>query len=286
MTSPTQRRASSRPRPDLALLTGAGLAIGSLLFASGCSKKEEPKVEVVQQEEAPPPPPQPTAVDLFAQHNIDPRISIAQDEVPIDEQNPEVGTQKLVAVLKFFDAMVRGSDQRLKPMLAASDQAVLAQLVQAGTFQNAAKGVSRVVLGCGIFQLGFESSDAVFALMQTGSRFEAQLWTFKLDDQGNATFDAVATPPDILMKLTGTKAAPRIRQWADVLKEKLEEAKKPDEEIKWPSVNYGTGDEDPNSSEGGGGGGGGSPPPDRDGQPGKRQQRPSIPAPRPPSPGG
>ncbi|MBX3355739.1 MAG: hypothetical protein KF724_08575 [Phycisphaeraceae bacterium] len=284
MTSTAKRSGQREPRPDLALLVGAGLAIGGILFTSGCKKKEEPPPVVVQDEAPPPPPPQPTPTDLFAKYNIDPRITIAPDEIPVDEQDPERGTQKLVAVLQFFDAMVRGSDDRLRPMLASADQQVLAQLVQSGQFQSAAGAVTRVLLGCGTFQLGFETSDAVFALIQSGSRIEPQLWTFTLDENGKATFDAVPAPPDILMRLTGTKAAPRIRQWAQVLKEKMDEALKPDEEIKWPTINYSTGDEE--GSEGGDAPAGGAPPTRDPDAPGKRPPRPGVPAPRPPSPGG
>lgn len=261
----------------------AGLAGGLLAFTTGCSDPPPPpppvQEEVVQAE----PEPQPTTTDLFALHNIDPRITIAQDEVPMDDMNPELATEKLVAVLKFFDAMVRGSDERMRPMLASADQTVLAELVQGGLFQSAAKGVTRVILGCGSFQLGFDTNDAVFALVQSGSSFEAQLWTYKLGENGTAVFDAAPTPPDILNRLTGTKAAPRIRQWADAMKARLEEAKKPDELIEIPTVNYGVEGEE--GTEGGSAPSGSptGPTPANPDEPGKRPQGPGgIPAPRPP----
>lgn len=278
---------SNGPRPRFLFVLGAGLAAGALLLSPGCGKKEEPPPVVVVAPPPPPPPPQPTPTDLFAEHNIDPRISIAADEIPVDDQNPELATKKLVAVLKFFDAMVRGSDDRMKPMLASADQKVLAELVQSGAFQPAAKAVTRVVLGCGGFQLGFETQDAVFALVQSGATFDAQLWTYKMDENGNVVFDAAPTPPDILNKLTGTKAAPRIRQWAQAMKEKLEEAKKPDETIEIPQVDYGSGAEGEGGEGDGGGGGQPSAPSPRPGgggsEPGKKTPKPGgVPAPKPP----
>lgn len=223
-----------------------------LFFVTGCGDEEKPQ-QVVQEEVAPPPPPpQPTSQDLFAQLNIDPRIKIAEDEVPVADSDPESATRKLKAVLTFFDAMVRGSDERLNPMLASADQKVLAELVQAGLFAPAAQRVTQVVLGCGQFQHELKLVDAVFALIQSGPQFEVQLWMYTVDENGQATFDAVPTPPDILSKLTGTKAAPRIRQWATVLQDLIEESRKPDEAIDFGQVDYGVDDEG-NSTSGGGG---------------------------------
>jgi len=281
MTSLTKRYAFHRTRPEsLWLLAGAFVASTALL--PGCSKEEPPPAVVVQEEAPPPPPPPPSPTDLFKLHNIDPRIEIAADEVPMGDSDPESGTRKLVAVLKFFDAMVRGSDQRLKPMLASADQKVLAELVQSGLFAPAAQRVTRVVLGCGSFQVGLESVDAVFALVQSGSNFEAQLWTYKLDDAGEAVFDAQPTPPEILSKLTGTKSAPRIRQWAAVLAGLVAEAGKPEEVIDFGRLDYGV------HSEGTSEGGDSSPAmtpssaPKRDGPGGKREQRPHLTPPRAP----
>jgi len=261
-------------------MVGIGLAFGALLLTAGCGEEPAPPPVVVEAPPPPPPPPPPSPTDLFAQYNIDPRITIAADEVPMDDQNPELATQKLIAVLKFFDAMVRGSDERMRPMLASADQKVLAELVQGGLFENAAKGVTRVILGCGTFQMGFDTSDAVFALVQSGFTFEAQLWTYTLDETGTAVFDAAPTPPDILNKLTGTKAAPRIRQWAQALKDRIDEAKKPDEFIEMPPVDYST----PGEEEGGESQPAGAPSstPGPSG-PGKKPIRPGgVPAPRPP----
>ncbi len=273
----TSRNRSNEPRPERALLI-AGLALGVMLLPAACKKKEEPPPVVVEAPPPPPPPPQPTVEELMAKYNIDPRITIAADEIPVDEQSPENATKKLVAVLQFFDAMVRGSDAKLKPMLASADQAVLAELVQQGLFAPAAKAVSRVLIGCGNLQMGFESSEAVFALIQSGSGFEAQLWSFAPEGEG-FVFTAAPTPPDVLMHLSGTKAGPRIRQWGELIKAKLDEAKRPDEVIEMPSVDY----TEPSTETDAGGGAPSQPSAPSGDEPGRKRNAPGgVPAPSAP----
>lgn len=280
----TNRNPWSVRRTSLLLLATA-FALGAALSPSGCKKKEPPPPEVVEAPPPPPPPPQPTVAELMKLHDIDPRIILAEDEKPGDDGNPERGTQKTLAVLKFFDAMVRGQDERLRPMLAAADQKVLAELVQQGLFAPAAQAVTRVAIGCGVLQTPLGANEAVFALVQTGTRFDAQLWTFEVDDMGNARFDAQPTPPEILRHLSGVKAAPRIRQWADLLKTKLEEAKKPDELVELPSVDWSeTIGEDGQPSSSPTGAPRPSAPSSPSDEPGRRPQVPGgIPAPRPPA---
>jgi len=283
----TRRNPLNARRTDLFLIAGATLAVGALLLTGGCKKEPPPPPPVTEAPPPPPPPPQPTIADLMRQYDIDPRITLVEDEKPMDDSDPERTTKKIVAVLQFFDAMVRGADSKLQPMLASADQKVLADLVQQGLFAPAAKAVTRVVLGCGPIQSATGVEEAVFALVQTGTRFDAQLWTFQLDEQGAASFNSVPTPPEVLMHLSGTKAAPRIRQWADLLKAKMVEAQKPDELVELPSVDWSETTED--SGEAGGGSpattpgsrpqGPGSP----TGEPGRRPVIPGgLPAPRAP----
>lgn len=277
------RNRSSERRPDRLLLLPliAGLAMGVMLLPAACKKKEEPPPVVVDTAPPPPPPPQPTVAELMAKYNIDPRITIAEDEIPVDLSSPEAGTRKLVAVLQFFDAMVRGSDAKLKPMLASADQTVLAELVQQGLFAPAAKNITRVLLGCGVLQLGSESTEAVFALVQSGGSFDPQLWSFAAVGEGSDSFvfTAAPTPPDVISHLSGSKAAPRIRQWSDLIKAKLEEAKRPDEVIEMPPVDY-------TDSEGAGTSGGapspGPAPSPGGSEPGRKVNPGGVPAPRPP----
>jgi len=278
--SPASRNRSSGLRPERALLLAA-VGLGLLLLPAGCKKKEEPAPVVVEAPPEPPPPPQPTVAELMTRYNIDPRISIAQDEIPVDEQNPEMATKKLVAVLQFFDAMVRGSDAKWKPMLASADQKVLAELVQQGLLAPAAKEIDVVLLGCGTLQMGFDSSEAVFALIQSGSRFDAQLWSFAPTpgSEDQFTFEAAPTPPDVLNHLSGTKAGPRIRQWGELIKTKLEEAKRPDEVIVMPTLDYSETVEE-STSPGGNAPRPGSTP--SDGEPGRKVNPGGVPAPRPP----
>ena len=123
----------------------------------------------------------------------------------------------------------------------------------------------------------WKSGSAEPTVTTAGLSFQPQLWyyTATVDD---VTFDAIATPPDILYRLSG---ADWITAWFDLLDEELALADAPDEEFTVPQKNYADG----TSTTGGGTSPGGfEPGPKGPGGPGKRP-KPKTPR-RPPGPPG
>lgn len=217
------------PRLDaVSLLAGSALVAGS--FLGGCS-------------EPPPPPPPPVAKaepkaaepvrsvtpikELMAQYNIDPRVNLPEERAP--DNDPA-----RIAVLKFYDAFVRGNADGLKPMLSEPDQFQLEGMVSNGAFAKSTEGITRVDVRCG----RGPDSDCTLAVFHTGEQFQPQLWSYTADDNGG-TFDSVATPPGIMDKLSGDNW---ITAWFDVLKLELAKAGEPDEVIEIPQQDFTTED--------------------------------------------
>ena len=262
------------------------LAASALLW--GCGEEPPPPPPPVVQDAPPPPPPPPNPADLMKKYNIDTHIVIAADEVPVDEENPALAEKKLVAVLQFFDAMVRGSDEKVKPMMSSEDQAVLAGLVKRKMWADATKGITKATLGCGQGKVGLAMKDCCLAVIETGGTFQPQLWTFELRDDGQPTFSSVPCPPGMMEKLSGIKAGPRIKQWLDTTVAELALAAKPDEDVQLPQRDVSEKDKEGNPESGGD-----APAPSSPGQapsgPGKKPVGPgNVPPPRGPglNPGG
>lgn len=253
------------PHRDLtSLLAGAALAAGA--FLGGCSEPPPPPPPPVAK--APPPPPAPVRTvtpikELMAQYNIDPRVNLPEERAP--DNDPA-----RIAVLKFFDAFVRGNTDGLRAMLSAPDQFQLDGLVTSGAFAKTTEGVTRIDVRCG----RGPDSECTLAVFHVGEQFQPQLWAYTINDNGGE-FDSVATPPGIMDKLSGDNW---IAAWFDVLKMELAKAGEPDEVIEIPQQDFTTDDGTAPPVDTGGTG----PGPAAPGGPGKRTPGAPIDAPRAP----
>lgn len=211
-------------------------SVAACVALAGCG--EEPAPVVVA---PPPPPPAPVVeapkvasiAELMAQHDIDPRVNLPEDRAPRT-------TEQRVAVLKFFDAFARGNADALKPMMSPPDQFELDRLVETGAFKASTEPITRIDVRCG--RAGDECALAVF---HVGEEFQPQLWTYVV--RGDAgEFDAIATPPGIMEKLSGNDW---IAAWQAIVAAELAKADEPDEVLEIPQQDFTQ--EEAASSEGG-----------------------------------
>jgi hypothetical protein len=248
-------------------LTLAALCCASSLLVA-CGGDEEP-VAVVQKApppkvEAPPPPPSvPTIQELMARLDIDQRVNLPEELAPATEN-------ERVAVLKFFDGFARGNAGALKPMLSQPDQFLLDEMTTSGAFAKSTGAISRIDVRCAVDS----GSTHALAVFHVGEEYEPQLWTLASADS-NPEFDSVATPPDIMNKISGDNP---IEVWFAVVKRELAKAEEPDEQPELPKQDF-------TAEEGGGensGGGDGAPSSAPGGSPGRRMPGAPIKAPKPP----
>jgi hypothetical protein len=242
--------------------------LGSLTLTlgfAGCS--EEEPAPVVQA--APPPPPPPPAPkvksisELMAELNIDPRIILPEDKAPAT-------TAARVAVLEFFDAMARGDAQSLEGMLSEADKESLKIMVESGSWAATTADIQAIEV-----QTGASPSDdaAALAVITVGTDYQPQLWYYAQGGEG-FTFDAVATPPGILDKLSG---GDWIQAWHDILAADLALADLPDEEITVPKTKdsgKSASEEEEEAPASGGSRPGGGSGRGKNKDPGRRYQRP------------
>jgi hypothetical protein len=277
-------RSTNPSVPDPAHLLRVA-AIAAVLSLTACGGGEEE-----QQAEAPPPPPPVQAVevesvaDVMKRLGTDRRVRMDESERP-NTGNPEADLRALEATLTFFDGMVRGSADRVQPLLGDEDRKTLALMRQDGQWEAATAAIDRVTVGCAAGQ----EPETVMALgiYMNGDRFEAQLWTAHWGAEV-VRFEAVPQPPGIIDQLKGNKAEPRVQQWMKILKEQVERSKQPDEKVETPQQDRslegeggdGAGSEDGPSSPGAPGG-----QPSAPRGPGKRKPGgPTVPGPS--GPGG
>ena len=248
---------------------------GALLLAAapfGCGSEPPPTRQAVA---APPPPPtapakpRATAVaELMTQLGIDERVRLPEDKAPST-------TEARMAILEFFDAFARGDDTALDTMLSGLDRAELEELVESGAWEETTSHITRIDVQSGQSPTGQACALAIFYVADD---FQPQLWYYETHED-SATFDAVAAPPNIMERLSGTDW---IAAWFDLLAEELALADMPDEEFAAPQKNYGDNTRSDSFSIGPGGD---QPTRRLPGSPGKRP-RPKGPKRRPPGPPG
>jgi hypothetical protein len=250
------------------IFTLSALAASAALVACG----EEPPPVVT----APPPPPKPTApppppvtpiADLMAKYDIDQRVNLPEDEAPKTDV-------ERIAVLKFYDAFARGNAEGLKEMLSSADQAELTRIVESGAFKSSTESITRIDVRCG----NQDSDRCALAVFHVGEDFEPQLWTYSAGST-STEFDSVASPPDIMNKLSGDD---HIAAWYAIVKAELAKADEPDVVLEIPQKDFTK--IETASSEGGGDGAPTGPvgPSSPGGAPGKRAPGAPIKAPKPP----
>jgi hypothetical protein len=253
------------------IVTGSA-AVASMMIATtlgGCAEDAPPQVVVDDTPPPPPPPPRPsvhTIEHLMAELGIDRRIVLPENRAP--------GTNEArVAVLQFFDTMVKGEHEELGLLLSAADKLALDELVDAGTWQPSIASIKRVEIQTGSSPAGDPAALAIIEVdTASGTDFRPQLWYYQ-PGQAGYTFTAVATPPGIMAKLSGEDW---IEAWHRILQEDLALAELPDTPIKEPKMNY-----DKSGQDGGAGPSGGGP--SEPSMPGRRTP-PRTPPYRPPGP--
>ncbi|MBC02705.1 MAG: hypothetical protein CMJ34_05295 [Phycisphaerae bacterium] len=223
---------------------------------------------------APPPPPPPPSVtpvaDLMARYQIDPRVSLPEDQAP--DNDPD-----RIAVLRFFDGFAKGDAGQVGGLLSGPDAALLERMDQSGSFQEATDGIMAINVQTGSATIG----DCALALIMVDGEFEAQLWTFEVDGDpaaDGARFDSVPASPDIIEHLSGDDW---IAAWIEVMEGEWARALEPDEVVEIASTDLSDEEEESASSPGGNapiGPGGGAP--------GRKRHPGPVVDPNPQGPGG
>ncbi len=236
-------------------------------IACGCGSEDAaPQVRVVAPPTTPPspPPPKVTPIDeLMVQLRIDERVDLPESNAPDNDADRKI-------VLEFYDAFVRGDDQAVGRMISGIDRLELEELVSAGSWKETVSRISRVELQTGMSPLGQKCALGVF---HVGTGHQPQLWYYE-EFSGEYVFEAAATPPGIIDRLSGTDW---IAAWHDILEQELARANEPDEEFEIPQRTF---DEEEKGGRGASSPGGRSP----SRPPGGPSRRPPKPPRRAPSP--
>ena len=220
-----------------------------VLFGIGCGGEEESKTQVVQERPKPPPKPKVKTVAKLAESlSIDSRVQLDENEAPRSEA-------QRIAILKFFDAMLKSDSDSLKSMMSFKDQLELDAMVNEG-LSTSMDEVSLVMLKTGNSP---EGRPCVMAIYEIELEYQVQLWFIENTGQ-EFTFVAVETPPRLVDKLSG-KWITNYFEWKS---KQTEIAQQPDEE-----TSYALAGESTSSSGNKGGGSEPGPPSAPGGLPGR-----------------
>lgn len=202
--------------------TCVGACAAMVFVGAGCSGDEEETVAVAPAPPPPPPPPPPPAVtpidQLMAEMNIDPRVSLPEDEAPGNDADRR-------ALLSFFDGFARGNDKTVRRMLSENDRPQLDALVADGAWKDATSRITQIGIQCGNSPLGDKAALALIEVKGGGDAYQPQLWTYDAMED-SAMFEAQPSPPGILDRLSGDW----ISQWFQIIEDEIALASKPDEE--------------------------------------------------------
>ena len=251
--------------------------VAVIVAMTGCGSDEPETAPVLFR--PPPPPPAPVATvtpiqTLMSRLGIDERVVMEEQWAPDNDEGR-------IAVLTFFDAFARGDDIVVASMLSTADRIELDALVESGDWASTTSEISRIQI-----QAGYNPKDSddacTVAMIFVGTSFQPQLWHFSSDYEDSMVFDAEATPPGILNKLTGTDW---IAAWFGILAEEAALAEVPDEELIIAQKNLDDGGVSQSGRRRGPGAGPGAPGPLSPG-PGGPGRRPKPKKRAPPGPGG
>ena len=163
----------------------------SVLFSLGCGGEEEvveaPKpIKTVVKKPKPK-----TIVQLMDELSIDNRILVDELEAPREEKSR-------IALLQFFDAMLKSDVASLKNSISMGDRIELEAMINAGLSEYM-NTVTRLDLKIGLDPSG---SDCVMGVFEIGMDYQVQLWGFQFDGQ-KSTFTSMATQPNLVDTLSG-----------------------------------------------------------------------------------
>ena len=172
----------------------ATLLSSSVLFSLGCNNSEEEVVDaspVVKTVVKKPKPKVKTIVQLIDKLSIDDRIHLDELEAPRVEKSR-------VALLQFFDALLKCDAASLKNSISAGDRIELDAMINAGLSEQM-NTVTRLDLKIGLDPSG---SDCVMGVFEIGMDYQVQLWGFQFDGQ-KSTFTSMPTHPNLVDTLSG-----------------------------------------------------------------------------------
>ncbi len=218
------------------------------LFGLGCGGEEvveapQPKARTVVKK---PKPKARTIEELKEQYGIDGRIYLDELEAPRDEPSR-------IALLEFFDALLKVDEASLENSISFSDKLELNAMVSAGLAEYM-DSVSRLDLKVGINPLG---GSCVMGIFEIGMEYQVQLWDFSSDGSA-VTFSSLEIPPNLVNTLSGNW----IESYYALMDKRAEIALQPDAGASY--VLAGETDREAKSDEGGSGPSG---PPKRPGGP-------------------
>ncbi len=261
--------------------------IAVIAAITGCGSDEPEAAPVAYTPPPPPPPPVSTVTPirtLMSEMGIDERIELEEEWAPDNDEGRR-------AVLSFFDAFARGDKQVVASMLSTADRLELDALVESGDWASTTSEITRIQI-----QAGYNPNDpktanyagdaCTVAMIFVGTAYQPQLWHFSNDYDEEMVFNAGATPPGIMDRLTGTDW---IAAWFAILADELALADVPDIELVIAQKVYDAGGDGGRSSSGGGSGAQPGGPPLGPSAPGggTPHRRPKKPSKRPPpGPGG
>ncbi len=169
----------------------ATLITGFSTFGLGCGEEvvEAPKPVVKAK---PKPKPKAKAIELLmSELSIDPRVYVDEEEAPRDEQTR-------IAILQFFDSMLKVDVSALKKVLAIEDQLELDAMVNSG-LASQMEEVSYVDVKIGSSPDGRQCLMAVYEI---GMDYQVQVWYVAKSGDG-FTFTSESAPPNLASHLRG-----------------------------------------------------------------------------------
>lgn len=216
------------------------------IFGLGCGEEvvEQPK-QVVQKPKPKPKPKAKAVEQLMLDYAIDNRVVLTEDDAPKKETSR-------IAILQFFDAMLKTDVTRLGGMLSFGDKLELDVMMNAG-LESTMQQVSLVELKTGRSP---EGRDCVMGVFEINLKYQLQIWYFKQAD-GVYTFEAAETAPNLVNKLSGDWMS----NYFTLKAKQIEIADQPDEETSYTLAGETT------TTDGGLGNGGGPPRPGGPGGP-------------------
>ena len=162
-------------------------------FGLGCGGEEvvettQPKPRTVVSK---PKPKAKTIEVLKEQYSIDARIHLDELEAPRDETSR-------IALLEFFDALLKVDEATLENSVSFSDKLELKAMVSAG-LADYMDSVSRLDLKVGINPLG---GSCVMGVFEIDMDYQVQFWGFSTDGT-SITFSSLEIPPNLVNTLSG-----------------------------------------------------------------------------------
>ncbi len=231
-----------------------------LTLSLGCGEEVVAPKPVVKAPKRKPKPKAKTIDVLKIEHSIDSRIYVNEEDAPKDEQ-------ARIAILKFFDAMLKVNVASLKPMLdmvdkdSMSDREQIDAMVQNG-LQEQMEDVSFVDVKIGT---GSDGRQCILAVYEVGMDYQIQVWYFAKSGDG-FIFTSESTPPNLAGQLRGDW----MTHFFELKDEMIEIANQPDDDTSY-TIFGGSSEGDSESS------GSSRPRPNPGGSPGRPGGAPTAP---------